>query len=402
MNTDLTLNITITVDEILNNNFNNFKKYIIESVENLLLCKTNIIFDYIDIIIDFYKDKIEFNNLNNQVTYLYDKEDIVLCYNTCESLLIELQSLKLTEKYNLYMMNYSNNSNLPYEIPNNYNLYEKLLVQYIGKNILNEKKNCFKNTIPYLLSYLLCKTRFYIHFDGNRYIQKIKENNTDKNFILNSINLFKKANHIAFISLARENQTGLINELVINYPNSFIYETGLICDGVIWNNGKNKYKIKGMLDNTKRQPQMSWNAFICDVEFVFGVGGENKMNSSSWLLDEWKAPKTVRTWGYYRVIHEYEKQTKVKELAVPPGNRLSMQRHRKRSEHWLVSEGTATVYTICPTSTDYELLGVFNKHQDLHIDKEQWHLLANETDKPLRIVEIQYGENCVEEDIERK
>ena len=69
------------------------------------------------------------------------------------------------------------------------------------------------------------------------------------------------------------------------------------------------------------------------VEFAFGVGGENKMNSSSWILDEWKAPKTERSWGYYRVIHEYENHTKVKELAVPPGHKLSMQRHKKRSEH---------------------------------------------------------------------
>ena len=147
-------------------------------------------------------------------------------------------------------------------------------------------------------------------------------------------------------------------------------------------------------------PEMStWHD---KVEFVFGVGGENKINSSSWILENYKYQKTNRNWGYYRVLHEDGPTTKVKELTVEPGKRLSMQRHRKRSEHWLVSEGTATVYTICPTSTDYELLGVFNKHQDLHIDKEQWHLLANETDKPLRIVEIQYGENCGEEDIERK
>jgi len=35
-----------------------------------------------------------------------------------------------------------------------------------------------------------------------------------------------------------------------------------------------------------------------DVEFVFGVGGENKKNSSSWILDDWKTQKTERDWGY--------------------------------------------------------------------------------------------------------
>ncbi len=137
------------------------------------------------------------------------------------------------------------------------------------------------------------------------------------------------------------------------------------------------------------------------VEFVFGVGGEDKKNSSSWILEEWKAPKTERTWGYYRVIHEYNNHTKVKELAVPPGGKLSMQRHQERSEHWFVAEGTATVYTL-DSSSDVDLHGVFKQHQSLHIPVGQWHQLANEHDVDLKLVEIQYGTNCVEEDIERK
>ena len=136
------------------------------------------------------------------------------------------------------------------------------------------------------------------------------------------------------------------------------------------------------------------------VEFAFGVGGEDKKNSSSWILDEWKAPKTERTWGYYRVIHEYNNHTKVKELAVPPGGKLSMQRHQERSEHWFVAEGTATVYTL-DSSSDVDLHGVFKQHQSLHIPVGQWHQLANEHDVDLKLVEIQYGSNCVEEDIER-
>jgi mannose-6-phosphate isomerase-like protein (cupin superfamily) len=138
-----------------------------------------------------------------------------------------------------------------------------------------------------------------------------------------------------------------------------------------------------------------------NLEFVFGVGGENKMNSSSWILQEWKAPKTDRQWGYYRVLHENGLEVKLKELIVEPGKKLSMQRHQKRAEHWFVSEGTATVYTL-NRKTDAELWGVFTKHQHIHINKEEWHQLCNETATPLKIIEIQYGENCVEEDIERK
>jgi D-beta-D-heptose 7-phosphate kinase/D-beta-D-heptose 1-phosphate adenosyltransferase len=138
-----------------------------------------------------------------------------------------------------------------------------------------------------------------------------------------------------------------------------------------------------------------------NLEFVFSVGGDNKMNSSSWILEEWKAPKTTRAWGYYRVLHEQGKEIKVKELTVGAKTCLSMQKHKDRVEHWFVAEGTATVYTL-NAGTDMDLVGNYNKFESLHINKEQWHKLCNETDQPLRVIEIQYGENCIEEDIERK
>ena len=139
-----------------------------------------------------------------------------------------------------------------------------------------------------------------------------------------------------------------------------------------------------------------------NLEFVFGVGGENKQNSSSWILTEWKAPRTDRVWGCYRVLHEQDDQVKVKELTVEPGQRLSMQRHSRRNEFWFVSEGEATVYTVNPVNTDTELLGHYKQHESLYIREETWHQLVNETDRPLKLIEIQYGDNCVEEDIERK
>ena len=110
--------------------------------------------------------------------------------------------------------------------------------------------------------------------------------------------------------------------------------------------------------------------------------------------------QTQRTWGFYTVLYEIP-GTKVKELTVEPRQRLSMQRHQQRAEHWFVSEGTATVYTINRKS-DAELLGEFTRHQHIHIDRGEWHQLCNLTDQPLRVVEIQYGEACIEEDIERQ
>ena len=141
---------------------------------------------------------------------------------------------------------------------------------------------------------------------------------------------------------------------------------------------------------------------VQDVIFKFGIGGDDKKNSSSWILEEWKKPKTNRAWGYYRILHEVGSHVKLKELTVMPGQRLSMQRHSTRAEFWFVAEGEATVYTVDPHSTEYELMASPARHQSTWIKLNEWHQLCNETDQPLKLIEIQYGENCVEEDIERK
>ena len=150
-------------------------------------------------------------------------------------------------------------------------------------------------------------------------------------------------------------------------------------------------------DRTKNNiPEMVFD----DVEFVFGVGGTNKANSSSWILEEWKAPKTERPWGYYRVLHEVS-GTKVKELTVEPGQKLSMQRHKHRAEYWLVAEGQCIVHSMMPNG--YALPPTeLTTHMSYKIAKGDWHQLSNPYDTPCRIVEIQYGGTCDESDIERR
>ena len=132
-----------------------------------------------------------------------------------------------------------------------------------------------------------------------------------------------------------------------------------------------------------------------NLTFVFGVGGEDKKNSSSWILQEWKTPKTIRPWGYYRVLHTIGNNVKVKELTVDPGKKLSMQRHQYRSELWFVGDGEAML------NWDYGGKKIKLYKQET-ISINEWHQLENKTDKPLKIIEIQYGESCTEEDIERR
>lgn len=137
-----------------------------------------------------------------------------------------------------------------------------------------------------------------------------------------------------------------------------------------------------------------------DVEFVFGVGGDDKANSSSWILQEWKAPKTIRPWGYYRVLHEVPGM-KVKELTINPGQSLSMQRHTHRAEFWIVSEGRANVNSMMPGGYSLPTTEIA-KHEQYKVPVNEWHQLTNPHDEPCRIVEIQYGDSCSEDDIERK
>jgi len=139
---------------------------------------------------------------------------------------------------------------------------------------------------------------------------------------------------------------------------------------------------------------------IPDVLFKFGVGGENKKNSSSWILQEWKAPKTERPWGYYRVLHEVP-GTKVKELTVNPGQSLSLQRHKFRHEFWHVTSGKCAVEQRMPGG--YMLPTIeLTTHSQVVIPVNDWHRIYNPYDEPCKIVEVQYGESCTEDDIERQ
>jgi len=137
-----------------------------------------------------------------------------------------------------------------------------------------------------------------------------------------------------------------------------------------------------------------------DVEFAFGVGGENKMNSSSWILDEWKTQKTERDWGYWRVLDDKpEKGYKVKELVIYPGKSLSDQRHFERSEEWNVLEG------IVKMTTEYngiqDTLHLTPDSVTFKVGKEVWHLAHNPGEQNAHVLEVQWGK-CYEEDIERR
>jgi mannose-6-phosphate isomerase-like protein (cupin superfamily) len=78
-----------------------------------------------------------------------------------------------------------------------------------------------------------------------------------------------------------------------------------------------------------------------------------------------------------------------------------MQRHYDRTEEWMIAEGRCIVeQPTLPSNQPIQL--TLTKHQTHHVSVEQWHRLFNPFDAPCKIVEIQYGIACLEEDIERR
>lgn len=136
-----------------------------------------------------------------------------------------------------------------------------------------------------------------------------------------------------------------------------------------------------------------------DVEFKFSVGGKGKKNSSSWILEDWKSPKTERVWGWYRVLDEQQGWA-VKELTIEPGKSLSDQRHSYRSEHWHVVEGEVDM-ELEYANGDIERKVIMPK-ESIDIPRSTWHKASNKTTKPAKIIETWFGDTLTEDDIERR
>ena len=137
------------------------------------------------------------------------------------------------------------------------------------------------------------------------------------------------------------------------------------------------------------------------VEFVFGVGGDTKMNSSSTILDKWKNEQVDRGWGYYQTFFKNADSTvKLKRLVLKPKHKISMQLHNSRSELWFVESGNGNLNTI--EDGKLKVVSTLGPLELVNVESKQIHQLENTSDtKDLIVVEIQYGDYCDESDIIR-
>ena len=168
-----------------------------------------------------------------------------------------------------------------------------------------------------------------------------------------------------------------LEDIKINFPNSKI----VFC--------------KGGDRTAKNIPEIK----VKDVAFEFSVGGDKKLNSSSKILKEWQFDCEKRVWGESCNIFQ-DSKLKLKELTVYPGKGMSLQKHFERDEIWFISKGSCVV-NFNPTDPSkikkYEL----KEHDSFSIRKQEWHQIYNPYQEECKIIEIQYGNETSEDDIER-
>jgi mannose-1-phosphate guanylyltransferase/mannose-6-phosphate isomerase len=103
--------------------------------------------------------------------------------------------------------------------------------------------------------------------------------------------------------------------------------------------------------------------------------------------------RVYRPWGSYESVDAGER-FQVKRLTVKPGGRLSLQKHAKRAEHWVVVSGTATVTR---GNEEFDL----TENQSTYIPVGTVHRLENRTSEPVHLIEVQSGSYLGEDDIVR-
>ena len=103
--------------------------------------------------------------------------------------------------------------------------------------------------------------------------------------------------------------------------------------------------------------------------------------------------KVARPWGSYETIASGPR-FQVKRIIVDPGERLSLQSHVHRSEHWVVVRGSAEV-------TVGEQVSILQENESAFISAGSKHRLANRGEAPLELIEVQCGDYLGEDDITR-
>ncbi|MDA9034274.1 adenylyltransferase/cytidyltransferase family protein [Hyphomicrobiales bacterium] len=186
---------------------------------------------------------------------------------------------------------------------------------------------------------------------------------------------FQSIDEVIIQTSSDESSDQAIKEFALTNPNK----------SICYCNGGDRSNIKNIRE-----------ASICKklgIYLEFGVGGEEKVESSSDLTKNYLGNVEKRPWGNYHVI---AKNTgyQIKEIKVEKGRKLSLQKHKDRSEFWQIIKGKSKIII---EKEEYFL----GENQHIYIPKDTVHRIENIGKEQLIFIEIQLGESLKEEDIIR-
>ena len=186
---------------------------------------------------------------------------------------------------------------------------------------------------------------------------------------------FKSISAVIIQTSSDKSSSQAIKDFTINNPGK----------SICYCNGGDRSNIKNIRE-----------ADIClklGVDLKFEVGGKEKIESSSELTKNYLGNVELRPWGNYHII---AKNTgyQIKEIRVTKGSKLSLQKHKGRSEFWQIVKGESKITV---EKNEYYL----KEKEYVHIPKNALHRIENIGKKELIFIEIQLGEDLKEEDIIR-
>tara|TARA_X000000368_G_C23023838_1_gene709263 strand:+ start:225 stop:1004 length:780 start_codon:yes stop_codon:yes gene_type:complete len=150
-------------------------------------------------------------------------------------------------------------------------------------------------------------------------------------------------------------------------------------------NGGDRSNVKNILE-----------AAICEklnISLEFGVGGKEKIESSSELTKNYLGNVEERPWGNYHIIAKNEGY-QIKEIVVFQNSKLSLQKHKNRSEFWQIVKGQSRIIVD-------EKEHFLKEKEQIFIPKNSIHRIENIGEGELIFIEIQLGESLKEDDIIR-
>lgn len=139
-----------------------------------------------------------------------------------------------------------------------------------------------------------------------------------------------------------------------------------------------------------------YEAAICkelNISLEFEVGGKEKIESSSKLTKNYLGNVEKRPWGNYHIIAK-NNGYQIKEIMVLQNSKLSLQKHKERSEFWQIVKGRSKIIV---NNKEYFL----KEKEHIFIPKNTIHRIENIGKEELIFIEIQLGENLEEDDIIR-